>query len=100
MKKIIDGKKYDTETAKFLEEWWNGLCITDFHYVREELYIKKTGEYFLYGEGGAASSYAKSTGSGYTDGWGITPLTKEKAMKWVEKRCNDSYEEIFGECEE
>ena len=103
MKKIIKGKKYDTGTAKKIGSWWNGISYRDFGYVTEDLYIKKTGEYFLYGEGGPSSKYAKynSAGGGYEGGNTITPLSKEEAMKWGEDKLNvDKYEEIFGEVEE
>ncbi len=41
MKKIINGKKYDTETATRLADWNNG------GYCKETLYQKHTGEYFM-----------------------------------------------------
>ena len=53
MKKIINGRKYDTETAKEIGYWSNGYPCSDFNHCEETLYLKKTGEYFLYGEGGA-----------------------------------------------
>ena len=100
MKKIINGKKYDTDTAKFLLEWGNGH--TGFSYCHEELYRKKAGEYFLYGSGGAMSKYARSCGDNCQAGGSeIVPLTEAKAREWVEKHADaDEYEEIFGEVEE
>ena len=47
MKKIINGKKYDTNTATKVADYWNGYGASDFNYVSEELYLKNTGEYFL-----------------------------------------------------
>ena len=49
MKKIINGKKYDTETAEYVDRWSNDLCHSDVHWCSEELYRKKTSEFFLYG---------------------------------------------------
>lgn len=46
MKKIINGKKYDTSTAKYLGEYDFGYQ-SSFNWYREELYEKKTGEFFL-----------------------------------------------------
>ena len=57
MKKIINGKMYNTETAKCLSEWCNGH-YGDLTYVEETLYRKRTGEYFLYGLSGAADKIA------------------------------------------
>lgn len=53
MKKIINGKMYNTETATELGNFWNGLSTNDFRNLSETLYRKKNGEFFLYGQGGA-----------------------------------------------
>lgn len=96
MRKIINGKAYDTETAKFLASRDNGVSPTDFSYTEETLYIKKTGEYFLYGESNANGKYSRLEYGMYCGGENIIPLTKEEAMEWVERRANDEYESIFG----
>lgn len=101
MKKIINGKKYDTDTAKYVAGDSSTYPANDFHYWDEELYRKKTGEYFLYGKGGPMTSYAESSGSGWTWGSDIIPYTESEARKWAERHCTvDEYEEIFGEVEE
>ena len=48
MKKIINGKLYDTDTAKEVFAISCGNGPSDFHYYAEQLYRKRTGEYFLY----------------------------------------------------
>lgn len=98
MKKIINGKSYDTETAKKVGYWSNNRSYSDFSYVEETLYRKKTGEYFLFGEGGPMSRYAESCGD---NSWGsgsrIIPMTYAKATKWAEEHLDgDEYEAIFG----
>jgi hypothetical protein len=102
MKKIINGKKYNTETATMLADRWNGRAGGDFGRVYEELYRKKTGEYFIYGEGGAMTKYSMSAGNNcWTGGEMIIPLTEAEAREWAEKWVDaDKYEEIFGEVEE
>ena len=101
MKKIIDGKMYNTETATMVGDWWNGYSVRDFNHCFEELYRKKTGEYFLYGCGGPLSRYAVSSGSGWSGGENIVPFTKAQAMRWAEKHLDaDEYVEEFGEVEE
>ena len=52
MKKIINGKMYDTDTAKELVSVTNGYCMGDLYYSKTALYQKRTGEYFVYSEGG------------------------------------------------
>lgn len=100
MKKIINGKKYDTDTAKFLLSRSNNC--NGFSYCHEELYVKKTGEFFLHGEGDAMSKYSRSCGDNtWCGGEEIIPLTEAKAKKFVEEYGDaDDYEEIFGEVEE
>lgn len=102
MKKIINGKKYDTETAKEVGYWSNGGSWRDFSHVDETLYRKKTGEYFLFGEGGPQTRYAVSTGqNSWTGGEKIIPLTHESARQWAEEHLDgDEYEAIFGEVTE
>ena len=101
MKQIINGKKYDTETATEVGSWWNGLSTRDFSHCRETLYRKRTGEYFLYGIGGPMSGYSHSCGNMTSGGEKIIPMTEAEAREWAEGRLGcDEYEEIFGEVEE
>lgn len=102
MKAIINGRKYDTDTAKKIASYWNGHSCRDFCNVTEELYIKRTGEYFLYGYGGPMSKYAHAVGdNSWSGGEKITPLTEAEARVWAETHIDvDEYEEIFGEVEE
>ena len=101
MKKIINGKMYNTETATELA-YYSYLYPSDFGYFEETLYRKKKGEYFLYGKGNAASKYAVSCGNNsWSSGWDITPMPELKARSWVETNCDaDVYVAIFGEPEE
>lgn len=100
MKKIINGKKYDTDTAKCLLTWSNGR--TGFSYCSETLYQKKTGEFFLFGKGGPMSRYATPCGDNCTSGSEqIRPFTEQQARNWTENLFDaDDYETIFGEVEE
>ena len=101
MKKIINGKKYDTDTAKILGS--AGYSHPgDFNYWYEALYRKKTGEFFLHGVGGAMSKYVRSTGlNEWTGGEEIHLLSPEEARKWIEKNLDaEEYERILGEVEE
>lgn len=97
MNKVINGKRYDTETAELVGEWDNGHRYGEFQYECEELYRKKTGEFFLYGSGGAMSSYAVPSGnSNWTGSSKITPISIDEAKKWVEKNLDaDDYEKYF-----
>lgn len=102
MKKIINGRRYDTETAKKMAYAASRLGVRDFGYWEETLYRKQTGEFFIYGYGGPASRYAQSSGlNSWTGGDRIMPLTLEEAQRWAEEHLDgDEYEEIFGPVEE
>lgn len=98
MKKIINGKMYNTDTAEYLDGWSNGEGCSDFRYCNECLYRKKTGEFFLDGEGGPMTKYAQRCGDGwYCGGEIITPLTEAEAKKWAEEHMDpDKYIQVFG----
>lgn len=101
MKKVINGRLYDTDTAICLG--CDGTCDRrDLFYVCEALFQKKNKEFFLYGEGGPASKYAVDTGSNsWSGGETILPLTEAEARKWAELHLTgDDYIEIFGEVQE
>lgn len=101
MKKIIDGKVYNTETAALLGEWSNGYSNGDFNYVEENLYQTKKGQYFLQYGGGALTDYGVQVGNSRGYGEGIQLLDKEEAKDWAESRLTaDEFITLFGEVEE
>jgi len=102
MKKIINGKKYDTETAKMVDTYDNGLGTSNFNGFIESLYIKKTKEFFLAGFGGAMTKYSKSYDSNMSCGGNrIIPLTRDEALEWLESYSDcDTIETYFENIEE
>ena len=101
MKKIINGRRYDTNSAK--EVGYTSYSYpSDFNHWKETLYRKNTGEFFLHGEGGPASRYAEPNGlNSWSGGERIMPLSIEEAQEWAEKYLDgDEYEKIFGDVEE
>lgn len=101
MKKIIDGKKYDTTTATKIYEWSDGYA-NDFAYIEETLYRKRNGEYFIHGYGGAMSRYATPAGqNSWSDGSMIIPVSYDSARDWMEQHADvEDYEREFGEVSE
>lgn len=96
MKKIINGKRYDTETAEEIGFWRTERSVTDFSCCEETLYRKRTGEFFLYGEGGPSSPYAHASYGMMGAGAAIVPLTDDEAKTWVEQKLDaDTYEALF-----
>lgn len=98
MRKVIKGKLYDTATATKVAEYENMADVRNFHWFCTTLYRKRTGEYFLHGEGGAMSPYGRSCGQNeWCGGESIRPLTYDDAREWAETYLNaDEYEAEFG----
>lgn len=97
MKKIINNKVYDTGTAR--EVGSNSYSNPrDFNFWEETLYCKRTGEYFLHGEGGPMSRYAERIEqNSWSGGQQIIPLDYASAKGWAEKNLTaDEYESEFG----
>lgn len=95
MKKVICGKLYDTDKARWLGSAEGGEGIDGW---QETLYRKRTGEYFLHGTGGARTRYAVIIDdNNWSGGEQIMPLTYEAARSWAEKHLDaDKYTDIFG----
>ena len=101
MRAIINGKLYDTDTAALIESYSYGDS-GDFSHFSEELYQKETGEFFLYGEGGPRSRYAKVCGDhSWCGSEKIIPECDFDVKEWVENHCDaDTYIDLFGAVEE
>ena len=86
MKKIINGKRYDTETATEIASVWNGCSRDDFKFLVETLYRTDGGAWFLAAEGGALTKYAKILEGGRSrcGGKDLVPLTPSEAKAWLE----------------
>jgi len=90
--KIIDGKRYNTETATCVAAWDNGLGYSDFRHCEESLYRTPKGAWFTSGAGGAMTSYSQACGDSTGGGEDIRPLTDDEALEWLER--NDETTEI------
>ena len=97
MKAIIDGKRYDTDTAEEIAYFDNGLPASDFSEMHETLYRTVKGAFFLCGGGGPMTKYAEAAaGGGWIGGGHITPLTKEETKQWLERHNEvDTLEILF-----
>ncbi|MCW6664504.1 hypothetical protein NHG32_02295 [Aerococcaceae bacterium NML191219] len=101
MRKILSNKVYDTGTAKKIGYFRTDYGASDFRHYEETLYKKRTGEYFLHGEGNGLSPYAGSYGDMRGPGEKIVPLAFEEARDWAERKLeSEEYEKEFGTPEE
>jgi hypothetical protein len=97
MRKIINGRTYNTATSKRIGAWDNGHFTNAFEYCSEDLYKNTKGAYFLHGVGGAMSKYCCRQGDSTSGGSDIVPLTSEEAQAWAEERLSpDEYTAEFG----
>lgn len=86
MKKIINGKLYDTSTAEAVGSY--GYSSGDY-YLGETLYEMQTGGFFLHRAGDAEEC--------------IIPYTELEAKAWAHRNLGldiDTYTTTFGEAEE
>lgn len=97
MKKVIKGAVCDTETATKLgtcdHDITNRLC-----WWSETLYRTKSGKYFIHGEGGPGSRYARAEDDGHwKSGEQIDVVSREAAEGWAEEHLDgDGYIAAFG----
>ena len=87
MIRIVNGKRYNTETAEHLcNISCGGYSRSDFAYDDTDLYVTKNGNFFIAGEGGPRSRWARSVGnSGHSGGSGLRPLDKDDARALLEQ---------------
>lgn len=73
MKKVINGKVYNTETAEELHHWRSHHNAGDFGAYDETLYRTKKGNYFLLCNNSRGGDRV------------IEPITRTVAIKWLEE---------------
>ena len=104
MKKVINGKVYDTDKAELIatadhDNIKHGYT-KDAPYETQSLYRKKTGEFFLYAPNGSTQMHNIRQHE-YKSYGGFFPLTYEDAKIWAERELTaEKWEEIFGDPED
>ena len=83
MKKIIEGKRYDTDTATLIASYNNGLGGGDFNHVYEKMYITRKGQWFMEYKGGPLSKYANSCGTTTYGDNDLTLMSSDEAYEWL-----------------
>lgn len=93
MKRVIDGRVYNTETATEICELPCRHNPGDFGYHQTSLYLTKNGRYFLAGGGGPMSMWARALDGNSTGGGsGVRPLDKSEARDYAESADLDDEE--------
>lgn len=102
MKKIINGKVYDTGKATFVARAdHENIIDATGNTCKQALYRKKTGEFFVHLESGTSITLHNIFQHDYRQGRGIYPLSYDQAAKWAESELTaEKWEEIFGDPED
>jgi hypothetical protein len=101
MKRIIEGKLYNTETAEKLCELSCTYNRGDFGWHCTHLYRTRKSAFFLAGEGNARSMWAHHFSNGSGSGDGIRVIDADEAKSIMEKEASiEDYAKVFGEPEE
>lgn len=86
MKRIIDGKRYDTDTAEMVCDVSSRTSNQrDFKWHDTQLYRTKNGRWFVAGEGGPMSQWFHDTGNGYSYGKGLRVIDANEARELLEQ---------------
>ena len=100
MKKVIDGKLYDTNTGIKVIAMDNGKYSDDFNNYNATIYRTKKGALFIFEDGGAYSKMGRTLGSGASGGSSdMKVLTDEQAVEMIQEWHADRYISV-SECQE
>jgi hypothetical protein len=85
MKRVIDGKIFDTNTATVVCELACSCeSSSDFSSHTTVLYRTRRGRFFIAGEGGPNSMWARSEGNTREWGEGLRPVSEQEARQYME----------------
>jgi hypothetical protein len=91
MRRVIDGKVFDTKTATAVAEWESPHGVGDFERCEETLYKTSKGNFFIAGSGGPMTRWSEpARGGGLGAGRGIEPVSPATALAWCEMKDVDA----------
>jgi len=99
MIRIIEGKRYNTETAELIGEFESGNDRSNWRWFGEALYRTPKGAWFTVGSGGPLSPYSRRVGQNELTGAHdmFRVLTVTEVRGWVEAYCAaEVVERLFG----
>ena len=86
MRRVIEGKIYDTTTAnRIVDVSSSGVSPSDFRWHETALYRTNKGAWFVAGRGNAMSRWAQSFENSMGPGCGIRPLTSDEVKELLER---------------
>ena len=86
IRRVIDGKVYDTDTATCVHALSDdkGSIGLNFFVERTNLYRTRRGQYFIAGESGAYRQWGQRYDGGYAPGRGLKLVTDAEAQRLLE----------------
>lgn len=89
MRAIVNGVLYDTDEAELIGVRENDEPEGSSLYIREELYLREDGQYFLAGKGGCLTEYREKITGGFQEGTKISPLGDQNIARMWAEHCLD-----------
>ena len=94
MKKNINGVVYDTKDSRNLGGYRHG---SGEYHIAEELYVTKSGRFFMYCRGGPMTPYNSYRQGKLYPGRRILMVTRVQAQEWAEHTLSpNQYIELFA----
>jgi hypothetical protein len=85
IRRIVDGKVYDTSTATLVALLPCRVGVTDFDWHETGVYLTRKGAWFLAGRGDANSMWAVQVDrNSWNGGSGLRVLSAKEARAWLE----------------
>ncbi len=88
MTKVIDGKKYSTETATEVAEFYNTHDRSNFSHYSETLYITPKGNWFVQVDGGPLTTAAVHNGNETSGSCYLEAYSPEEALEWLSEHAD------------
>lgn len=85
MIRIVNGKRYNTETATTVANWTNGDTYTSFNYEEETLMVTENENHFLWQEYGYMGTRSS-----------ILALSTKESLTWLQHRNIDITDELLS----
>ena len=89
MIKIIEGRRYNTDTATRIFFRDNGHFANDFSFRSKQLFRTKNGGWFLHHAGGAMSDMKKFYGKNLGGSESIEPIDDDDAFGFLQSHSDD-----------
>lgn len=94
--KVVDGLRYNTDTATKICTYWSDCGSSDFKFERTALFRSPKGKFFIAGYGGALSRWSQPYQNGQTGGEGLVPVDVDEARSFAELHADaDTIAEFF-----